>query len=55
MAELSECYNLGLAEHGEFCFVSHDPIFDSNLVTCRSNGPVSREAYVDVSFALWKF
>ena len=55
MFSLCRGYNLGLAELGEFCFVSHDPIFISNLVTCRLKGPVSREAYIDLFFQILIF
>jgi hypothetical protein len=48
-------YNLGMAELGEFCFVSHHPIFDSNLFTCRLKGTVTREAYVDQFFRISMF
>jgi hypothetical protein len=48
-------YNLGMAELGEFCFVSHDIIFDSNLFTCRLKGPVRRESYINPFFRISKF
>jgi hypothetical protein len=50
MFSLCRGYNIGMAELSEFCFVCHDLIFDSNLVTCRLKGPVSREAYVNPFF-----
>jgi hypothetical protein len=43
-------YKLSMAELGEFCFVSHDLIFNSNLFTCRLKGPVRREIYVNPFF-----
>jgi hypothetical protein len=55
MFSLCRGYNLGMAELGELCFVSHDTIFDSNLFTCRSKGPVIREAYVDPFFRISMF
>jgi hypothetical protein len=49
MFSLCSSYNLGVAELGEFCFISYHPALDSNVFTCRLKGPVQREA-CDVPF-----
>jgi hypothetical protein len=45
----------GYAELGEFCFVVHDLIFDSNLFTCSLKCPVRREAYTNPFFRISMF
>jgi hypothetical protein len=49
MFSLGSGYNLGMAELGEFCFVSYHLMFHSNLFTGRLTDPVRREAW-DVPF-----
>ncbi|KAF8227151.1 hypothetical protein L208DRAFT_1405891 [Tricholoma matsutake] len=34
---------MNMAQPDEFCLVSHDPIFISNLFLCSSKGPKRRE------------
>jgi len=46
---------MGMAELGEFCFVFHDFIFDSNPLTCRLKGQLRREAYVNLFFCILRF
>jgi hypothetical protein len=46
---------MNMAELGEFCFVFHDLIFDSNLFTCSLKCPVRREAYVNLFFRISTF
>src|SRR6202789_3976496 len=44
MFSLGSGYNLGMAELGEFCFISHHLMLHSNLFTGRLEGTVRREA-----------
>jgi hypothetical protein len=45
----------GVAELGEFCFVSYHLILDSNLFICRIKGLVRREAYGVPFFRILSF
>ena len=52
---VSKTISVGVAELGEFCFVSYHLILDSNLFTCYVKGLVRQEDYGMLLFHILSF